>query len=79
MDGKTIQVKLFRLSRNDSPMSGDPTRTVVAAATEKQARETANQETGAEGYIWTDGSLVSCEEIGIAHDGFSGVLVTEKA
>lgn len=78
MDGKTIQVKLWRLSRNDSPMTGEATRVVVAAATEKQAREAANQET-TEGYIFTDGALTTCEELGLANDGITGVQVIERA
>lgn len=53
-----MNVKLFKLSRTDVPMAGEVTACIVAMPTEKEARELANQESQAEGYVWTDASLV---------------------
>jgi len=73
-----IEISLYKLSRNDTPMSGELTACIIAAANEKQAREIANQESSAEGYVWTDGHLVDCQLIGKAEDGVSGIVLSSK-
>ncbi len=78
MDGKSITVYLFQLERQDSPGPDEATKIIVAAPSEKAARESANSEGGSEGYIWTDGTLVLAKKIGIAEDGVSGVICVSK-
>ena len=51
---------------------------VVAAATEKEARDVANAESSAEGYIWTDGALANCVQIGVANSGIAGLILASK-
>jgi len=76
--GKSIAIKLYRLTKTNPITSNEVSRMVVAGADEKDARQVANQESGDSGYYWTDGSLVLCEEIGLANDGVYGVLASER-
>lgn len=73
-NGKSIEIKLYLLERNDTAVAGEVSKMVVAGRNEKAARETANSESGAEGYVWTDGHLVSAKEIGIATNAEGVVL-----
>lgn len=77
-DTKTIEIKLFLLERDETPMPDEWNQCIVAAATEKAARELANQESGAEGYVWTDGKITSAKYLGVATDGVEGVLIISR-
>jgi hypothetical protein len=77
-DGKTIQVKIYQLRRIMTPQPDEWSSCVVAAGSEKEAREIANQESKAEGYVWTDGGLVESVEVGIANDGVYGLLIATR-
>lgn len=61
MSSFSIKMSVFLLSRTDSPVGGDNTSCVVLAADETAAREVANTNSGAEGYLWRDSSRVKCE------------------
>lgn len=78
MNGMTIDIRLYRLTKVNPLIPNEISRVIVAAADEKQAREIANSSTEEEGYYWTDGTLVYCEEIGTASEGVSGCLVMER-
>jgi hypothetical protein len=77
-ESKTLEVKIYLLTRINTPGPDEYTAGVVAAVSEKQARELANQESKAEGYIWTDGGLTEAKELGVANDGVSGVLLWSR-
>ena len=77
-DNKSIKIGLYLLERNDTPMPDEWGRCVVAACSEKAARELANQESKAEGYVWTDGHLVDCTHLGSALDGIDGVIIFSR-
>lgn len=74
-DTKSIAINLYLLERSDTPSPDEWGKVVVAASTEKAARELANQESKAEGYVWSDGQLVSARLIGVAEDGVEGVIL----
>lgn len=76
MDTKSIKIGIFKLTRTEHPEIDEWGCCIVAASTEKEARELANQEAKAEGYLWTDGHRVSSEYLGDAVDGISGVLLS---
>lgn len=78
MDGKSIEIGIFLLERNDDAAHGEWRRVVVAASNESQARQIANSEAGTEGYVWTDGTLVEARRIGSAGEGVHGVLMSSK-
>lgn len=78
MAEKSIKISIYKLEREDSPMSGEVTACLVAASSEKTAREIANGESGAEGYIWTDGSLVVCRRLGDADEDVDGLLMISR-
>lgn len=74
-----MNVKLWKLTRQDTPMAGEVTACVIAMPTEKEAREMANQESAAEGYIWTDGSLVEAKLLAEnTVEGVEGVVCVVK-
>jgi hypothetical protein len=78
-DTKSINLKLFLLSRNDTPMPDEWSKCVVAASSESGARELANNESRAEGYIWNDGQLVEAEVLSdTASEGISGVVLFSR-
>jgi len=79
-DGKSIQLKIYLLERNDTPVAGEVSKMVVVGRTEKAARETANAESGSEGYVWTDGHLVSAKELGIANNSeeVTGIILEAR-
>ena len=77
-DTKTIEIKLFLLERDGTPMPDEWGQCIVAASTEKAARELANQESGAEGYVWTDGRSTNARFLGVAVDGVEGVLIISR-
>lgn len=72
---KSLQVKIFLLSRNDTAHPDEWAKVVVAATTEDMARQIANQESKSEGYVWTDGALVDAKEIGLAGDNVEGGVI----
>jgi len=76
-DGKSIQIKLYLLERSDTPMAGEISKMIVAGRNEDSARQVANSESDSEGYVWTDGHLVSAKCIGIATDA-EGVVLASK-
>jgi len=78
MDSKSIEIRLFRLTKVNPITPGEATRLVVAAANEIQARQVANESSDDGNYYWTDGTLVTCEELGVANDGVSGCLAVER-
>lgn len=73
--GKSIEIYLYLLERADTANSGEWSSCIVASSTESGARQTANEEAGAEGYLWTDGFKVNAKKIGIAEEGVSGILM----
>jgi len=77
-DSKSIRICLFHLKRIETPGPDEWKECVVAAASEKSARQIANNESKAEGYIWTDGSLVTATEIGVANDEVDGVIIPSE-
>ena len=72
-DGKSIEVYLYLLERTDTAYGDEWSKCIVAATSEKRAREIANEEAKADGYVWTDGSLVSAKRIGVADDEIQGI------
>jgi hypothetical protein len=77
-DTKSIIIKLYLLERSENVLPDENVKCLVAARTEKAARELANSEAGSEGYVWTDGTLVRSRELGEANDGIDGVLILAK-
>jgi hypothetical protein len=77
-ENKSLVVNLYLLERDQSTGPDEYSRMVVAACTEKQAREIANQESKAEGYVWSDGTITSVKIIGSAEDGVNGVVIATK-
>jgi hypothetical protein len=51
---------------------------VVAASTEKNARELANENCGAEGYTWLDSARVEAKNLGVAGDDTAGIILWSK-
>jgi hypothetical protein len=66
---------LYLLERNDVPQPDDWSKCVVVGSSEAKARELANRDSGAEGYVWSDGSLVSATVLGTAVERSCGGVV----
>ena len=77
-DGMSIQVKIYQLRRIMTPQVDEWSGCIVAAGSEKEARVIANQESKAEGYVWTDGGLVESVELGDAKEGVYGLLQSTR-
>ena len=77
-DGMSIQIGIYLLERAEEPYPDEWGKVIVAAATEKAARELANQESGAEGYVWTDGTKTSAKFIGPAAEDVHGILLASR-
>jgi len=75
---KTLTVKLFLLTRTESAAGDEYSACVVAAISEKAAREIANGESGSEGYVWIDSSRVEAKELGVAGDEAAGIILWSK-
>lgn len=73
--GKSMDLYLYILERAETAATGEWAKCIVAAKTEEEARQIANEECGAEGYIWNDGFSTNAKKIGIADDGVQGVLM----
>ena len=73
-----MEVFIWQLERMEKLHADEVGKCIVAAATEKEARDVANSESNAEGYIWTDGALANCTRIGIADENVSGLLLASK-
>lgn len=72
---KTLTINLYILKREDTVYAGEWASCVVASRTETNARQMANEAAKAEGYVWTDGHLTTCQKIGVADDGIAGVVL----
>jgi len=72
---KTIEINLWLLERTETAQGTEWAKCIVAGTTEVQARQIANEDSGAEGYVWTDGSLTQARKIGVADDGVQGVVI----
>jgi hypothetical protein len=77
-DTKSIKIKLYLLERIESPGHGEMASHLVAASSEKAAREIANGVSKDEGYLWTDGHLVTATALGEAYDDIEGVLMSSR-
>ena len=77
-DTKSIKIKLYLLERIETPGPDEYSKCVVAAASEKSARQIANNDSKAEGYVWTDGHMVNGTEIGDAADDVEGVVLWSR-
>jgi len=73
-DTKSVTLNLYLLERIDVMISGERSKCIVAGTDESKARQIANEDSGAEGYVWTDGHGVNAKRIGIADDGIQGVV-----
>lgn len=74
-DSKMVQVYIWKLSKENQMIATDTCDMVVAAPSEKAARELANGDAGSEGYVWLDGSLVNARKLGTAEDGVYGIIL----
>lgn len=75
MAAKSIEIGLWKLSRQDNSMADEWSAVVIAAPSEKSARETANASSKAEGYVWTDSGRVNAQYLGVATEGISGIIL----
>lgn len=79
---KTLTVNLYLLFRTEAVMPGEYSACVVAAATEKNAREMANEYSGSiesgEGYPWTDSARTEAKNLGVASDETAGIVLWSK-
>jgi hypothetical protein len=73
-----MEIYIWQLERMEKLHADEINKCIVAAASEKEARQVANSESEAEGYVWTDGNLANCIQIGLANDGISGLLLASK-
>jgi hypothetical protein len=79
MGDKTLSIKLFLLERQENPVIGEYSKCVVAAIDEVAAREIANGDSEAEGYVWTDRDLVTSIELSEdTNDGVEGIQLWSK-
>ena len=74
-DTKSIEINIYLLERTETAIFGEWAKCIVAAASEQQARQIANEAASAEGYVWTDGALTQIRRIGVAEDGIQGVIL----
>lgn len=72
---KSLVLGLYLLERNDTPMSGDMNRCVIAAVSEAKAREEANFASKAEGFIWTNPTITDVTRIGAAEGDVAGMII----
>jgi hypothetical protein len=77
MSGKTIEIYLYLLERTETAYADEWAKCIVAAPDESSARQAANEDSKAEGYVWTDGNMTSAKRIGVADDGVQGVILHE--
>ena len=73
---QSIEIFIYKLVRNETLVADEWAGCIVAAPSERQAREIANGESGGEGYVWTDGGAVNAECVGIAYEGVQGVIAS---
>jgi hypothetical protein len=66
--------RVYLLERNDTPQPDEWTKCVVAASNENGARTVANEQSKSEGYIWSDGRLVTATTLGKGINGVDGVI-----
>ena len=71
-----MKMHLYVLEREETPYPDEWDKCVVAATSEVEARTYANERGASQGYVWTDGTLTSCRELGEANEDTEvGVLV----
>ena len=78
-DTKSIEIYLWLLERTETADPGQMAKCLVAASTEHQARQIANEDANGmdpsvAGYVWTDGALVASRRLGVADDEIQGVI-----
>lgn len=76
-DSKTIRIGLYILSR-PSMHSDEVSQFLVGANGEAEARQIANSDSKAEGYVWTDPARTDAKFLGFAEDGVYGVIMRSK-
>jgi len=74
----SIQIGIWLLDRSNRILPNEYSKVVVAAASEEEARQIANQSAGTEGYVWNDGSTVNSQFLGDAADGVYGLILASK-
>ena len=74
----SVSIRLYLLERQDTPSPDEWARCVVAAGSEGEARQLANQRCRSEGYVWTDGHLVNAKLLGDATEDVSGVIIYSR-
>lgn len=77
--GKSITLNLYVLERIDTVYNDEWAGCLVAATSESSARQIANEESKAEGYVWTDAGRTNARKIGVADDGVQGVVLHATA
>lgn len=76
---KSLKLKLYLLKRLGSTGPDEFTQCIVVGASERQAREIANEDSSTEGFIWTDGTLVEAIELAPnTNDGVEGIVLWSK-
>ena len=70
-----MEIFIYSLERTNVMISGDRTKCIVAAKDEKSARNIANEDSKAEGFVWNDSYETTCRLLGTADEGVSGVLL----
>lgn len=70
-----MEIYLYVLERTNVLISGDRTKCLVAAKDEKAARNIANEDSKAEGFVWNDGYETTCRKIGTADEGVQGTVL----
>lgn len=73
--GKSIELYIFKLDRTETPTTGEYTSCIVVGVNESSARQIANENSGSEGYVWTDGHKTSAQKLGVADDGIFGIVL----
>lgn len=68
-------VYIWHLRRENNMVLNQVCDVVVAATSEKEARQIANENSREEGYIWTDTGIVAARRLGVAEDDIQGIIV----
>ena len=74
----SIAIEIWYLERSAKINPGEASKVIVAAPSEDQARQIANEAAGTEGYVWNDGSVVEAKFLGAAAEGVYGLLMASK-
>lgn len=76
--GKGLSGLLYLLERTENVLPDEYVKCVVSASSEKAARGLAHVDSGSDGYVWTDGSLVRARELGEAASGIYGTILLAR-